>query len=65
MYYLFAGPIYYAYGGANDFRGVFDSLDSALAAADTCIKESTWSEWWHITDINMNILERSREEAYS
>ena len=34
-YLLFAGAQFYPYGGIEDFKGVFESVDSAKRAADT------------------------------
>lgn len=44
---LFAGSSYYATGGIYDFVGLFDSIESALAAAEI---EMRHRDWFHIID---------------
>lgn len=50
-YWLFGGDDYYAGGGMKDFRGCFDSVESARNVALTEEFENRWSnrakcEWW-------------------
>ena len=41
-YWLFAGLLYYPFGGWRDFRGSFATLAEALEAADPWQRYDTW-----------------------
>lgn len=51
-YLLFCGDKYYPYGGWDDFRGAFDTLEEAREAAvpTRTIYGDPSHDWWHIVD---------------
>lgn len=55
-YFLFAGINYYPQGGAEDFRGEFDSADDAKKSIAKEIDEKH-IEWAHITDQHCEMVE--------
>jgi len=61
-YYLFAANFYYARGGVNDFVKSSASFKELQQLAKQ--KLSDGEDWYHICDENMNILEKSEEQAY-
>lgn len=52
MFALFAGDTYYPMGGWEDFQGVFDTVDAALAHYHDA--SSSW-DWYHV--VNMETRE--------
>lgn len=46
---LFAGEIYYAYGGWNDFVDSFDNCDHAIAQGHKIVTRPD-ENWWHVVD---------------
>lgn len=46
-YALFSGDAYYPAGGWDDFRGSFDTLDEAVAAA-----QKRGDDWSHVVDLH-------------
>lgn len=68
-YYLFAGSTYYAAGGANDFIKSSDDLEFLLEYARELLDSEEadhWDlyDWYHITDENMQIIDKSDEQAH-
>jgi len=68
-YYLFAGSTYYASGGANDFIKSSDDLEYLIEYARELLQgqeDTKWNmyDWYHITDEDMNIIDRSEEQAH-
>lgn len=68
-YYLFAGNIYYAAGGARDFIKASDDLESLCKHGRDLLLSSPddpWPdyEWYHIADENMRIVAKSDAEAH-
>lgn len=60
MYLLFDGDTYYPAGGAYDLRGVYATLDEALATA-----EAHDTDWWHVYSLaERAIVVSSTEPAY-
>ena len=65
-YYLFAGSIFYAAGGARDFIKSSDDLEFLLEYARELIDSEEadhWDlyEWCHIVDEDMNIIHKDGE----
>lgn len=59
-YHLFAGQIYYAKGGANDFVASAWSVEDLLDVFQKLQKSNDWRwEWYHIVDGEMNVVEQS------
>jgi hypothetical protein len=68
-YYLFAGSTYYAAGGANDFIKSSDDLEHLLEYARELLQgleDTKWNQydWYHIADENMQIIDKSDEQAH-
>ena len=64
-YLLFAGPFYYAHGGAHDFIEGSDSIDPLIIRAEKLRRQSHDHEWWHILDCAKGkIVIGSKEQAH-
>ena len=64
-YYLFAANIYYARGGVNDFVESSTSFEKLQQLAKQKFSdEEDYVQWYHICDENMNIVDKSEEQAY-
>ena len=68
-YYLFAGSTYYACGGAKDFIKSSDDLEYLIEYARELLQgqeDTKWNmyDWYHITDEDMNIIDKSEEQAH-
>lgn len=53
-FWLFAGMVYYPFGGWRDFRGSFTTLDAALAAAQIWQRYDTWYQVLDSTTLTMS-----------
>ena len=54
MFYLFTGYDYYPGGGVEDFKAQSEVIQDLR---DKTVGQK--EDWWHITDENMTIIERS------
>jgi hypothetical protein len=54
MFYLFLGDDYYPSGGVYDLKGKYSSVQEAKDA----LLKIEYFDWWHITDSDMNIVEK-------
>lgn len=67
MYLVFTGECYYAKGGMNDFKGVFDDLPTAASYCAERLRERGQhaDEWFQIVDRStMQIVEQSDVQAH-
>lgn len=60
---LFAGSVYYPYGGWDDYRGSFAYQDQAKDEATRLFKDESWrSFWWQIVDLETKEIVDSGNE---
>jgi len=60
-YAAFAGRLYYPKGGADDFVGLFESIELAEICIQAWIKSPAGQEeygrhWWHVLDIESGAI---------
>lgn len=55
-YLLFAGNMYYPYGGWNDLVDSYETIEDAVEFA----KEKNF-EWWHVVDPSFGIVSNKEE----
>ena len=62
-YHLFAGTVYYATGGVNDYKKSSKNLSELIEEAKKFELDES-DPWWHICDDSFNIVEKSENTPY-
>lgn len=60
MFLLFSGEDYYPYGGAEDFRASFETVDEAMEAFDI---DDLISPWANILDLESGVIVKTYDQC--